>query len=168
MTVHLGYIKRTYRILSIISFPANYHLPLSIYLRKSYHEAGSKMQIPVLLLKTRSQPHDNYEDFFAATPSQADSAVSFQPVFIPVLEHKRDQDALSSLGALLKSGELKERYGGMIFTSQRAVEGWADTVSRIEKELNEEQTGEGSAPDDRLKVGGMVRLASSFNPLWCL
>lgn len=128
------------------------------------------MKDPVLLLKTRSQPHDTYEEYFSTTSSQAHPSISFQPVFVPVLEHEWDEKTLGSLGELLKNGELKEKYGGMIFTSQRAVEGWADTVSRVEKEMYEERVdgrksdndAGASALDDRSKVGGMVCLASSF------
>lgn len=91
--------------------------------------------IPVLLLKTRSQPADTYEENFSQVPSEPEISVAayrFTPHFVPVLEHTQNGQALSELTALLQSGELKRKYGGMIFTSQRAVEAWMDVVHRAE------------------------------------
>ncbi|KAK5942375.1 hypothetical protein PMZ80_004938 [Knufia obscura] len=95
--------------------------------------------IPVLLLKTRSQPDDTYEEHFSNTTAtspdrEASSTYTFSPHFIPVLEHTQNAPALSHLGDLLRTGELKRNYGGMIFTSQRAVEAWADTVHAVEND----------------------------------
>lgn len=99
-----------------------------------------KRPIPILLLKTRSYPHDTYEEHFqiiSATNTNAGaggSSFSFAPQFIPVLEHTRNEASLSELGLLLRSRRLKQRYGGMIFTSQRAVEAWADLVNDVSDE----------------------------------
>lgn len=101
--------------------------------------SNSQTTIPVLLLKTQSQPHDAYEEYFTSRPMTAgtgslSSSPVFLPEFVPVLEHRPNTVNLDSLEASLKSGQLKQQYGGMIFTSQRAVEAWADVVKRTEQE----------------------------------
>lgn len=111
--------------------------------------------IPVLLLKTQSQPHDSYHDYFSPSPSaqppgdneDASSLPSspsssnattvtttprFQPLFVPVLEHRPNTRNLDMLQDLLRSEQLGQKYGGMIFTSQRAVEAWTEVVKRVE------------------------------------
>ncbi|KAK5099486.1 hypothetical protein LTR70_002387 [Exophiala xenobiotica] len=93
--------------------------------------------IPILLLKTRSQPDDTYEEHFSGPkPAGVDASIihSFSPAFVPVLEHTPNARALSHLGNLLRTGELKRRYGGMIYTSQRAVEAWAEVVHAVEND----------------------------------
>ncbi|KAJ5659872.1 hypothetical protein N7507_006323 [Penicillium longicatenatum] len=98
---------------------------------------------PILLLKTRSSPHDGYDDFL--------SAQGYIPSFIPVLEHRFNTKNLSNVRELFASGafdlnhtntnadsnsnadtqdapEAFKKYGGMIFTSQRAVEGFAKMI----------------------------------------
>lgn len=98
------------------------------------NEAKSK-KIPILLLKTKSWPTDGYEDYFATAGNGR-----FKPVFVPVLEHRFKDDALTKLRALVKSGDLgfarKEqcKYGAIIFTSQRAVEVFASVVKDLRKE----------------------------------
>ncbi|KPM40198.1 hypothetical protein AK830_g6374 [Neonectria ditissima] len=87
---------------------------------------SSTSPIPVLLLKTKSSPGDSYEDLFSE--SQHDG-VSFAPIFVPVLLHKFEDAGMSRVGGLLRdrrigNGEHHE-YGGLIFTSQRAVEAFA-------------------------------------------
>lgn len=91
--------------------------------------------LPVLFLKTRSQPTDGYDEHFSNTqvPSGT-SAYSFDPSFVPVLEHTQNSKALSELSRLLRDGELKRKYGGMVFTSQRAVEAWIDVVQQVERD----------------------------------
>ena len=101
------------------------------------------LTIPVLLLKTRSHPHDAYEEYFGGRSAPTNIANSgqqltssipvFLPEFVPVLEHRRNVENLETLERLLGSGELGNRYGGMIFTSQRAVEAWAEVVKRVER-----------------------------------
>ncbi|KAI1608440.1 uroporphyrinogen-III synthase [Exophiala viscosa] len=112
---------------------------------KSTHIHGlrlcSKMSVPstvpILLLKTRSQPHDAYEEYFSTFES---CGRSFQPQFVPVLEHRANAENLAELDHLLKSGGLTEKYGGMIFTSQRAVEAWTDVVKRVEQQSTGDNT----------------------------
>lgn len=101
---------------------------------------------PILLLKTRSSPHDGYDDFF--------SAHDYHPTFIPVLEHRFHTENLARVRDLFASGAFVsskteettpseannnegKKYGGMIFTSQRAVEGFA---AMIEKDGRESTT----------------------------
>lgn len=86
-------------------------------------------QIPILLLKTRSTPHDGYEEYFRAPQAGR----SFDPIFVPVLEHKFLDENLEVVRGLLKNKEIRSdgesKYGGMIFTSQRAVEAFAKIVA---------------------------------------
>lgn len=58
--------------------------------------------------------------------------MEFKPIFVPVLEHTPNSENLARLEEMLRSGQLKEKYGGMIFTSQRAVEGCRGVVERVE------------------------------------
>ncbi|CAG7959428.1 unnamed protein product [Penicillium nalgiovense] len=78
---------------------------------------------PILLLKTKSSPHDGYEDFF--------SAHNYTPTFIPVLEHRFHKNNLTQVRDLFSTGafnNVPRKYGGLIFTSQRAVEGFAQMI----------------------------------------
>ncbi|KAJ5700690.1 hypothetical protein N7536_003703 [Penicillium majusculum] len=81
---------------------------------------------PILLLKTKSSPHDGYEDFF--------SAQNYTPTFIPVLEHRFLKNNLTQVrdqfrtGAFNTNASTPRKYGGLIFTSQRAVEGFAQMI----------------------------------------
>lgn len=88
--------------------------------------------IPILLLKTKSIPADSYEEYFA-TP-----ALPFIPSFVPVLEHQPSEENLRRIKSLLRDRRLNQGHGGMIFTSQRAVEGFAKVVGDLEQE---ERTG---------------------------
>ncbi|KAJ5905158.1 uncharacterized protein N7473_002074 [Penicillium subrubescens] len=96
---------------------------------------SSQPQIPILLLKTKSSPHDGYEDYFSTN--------GYNPTFIPVLEHRFHRDNLATVRDFFASGAFNadtttttstttshngnnedngsdKKYGGMIFTSQRA------------------------------------------------
>lgn len=88
----------------------------------------------MLLLKTRTVPDDGYDDYFTTQPADSGARVRFKPIFVPVLEHMPNTQNLVRLEDLLRAGEPKRRYGGMIFTSQRAVEGWRGVVERVEDE----------------------------------
>ncbi|KAJ5156300.1 hypothetical protein N7492_009103 [Penicillium capsulatum] len=79
---------------------------------------------PILLLKTKSSPHDGYEDFFSH---------SYNLTFIPVLEHRFHQTNLTHVRTLFTTGAFTPdhpgtQYGGMIFTSQRAVEAFTQKL----------------------------------------
>lgn len=94
---------------------------------------STPIPIPVLLLKTKSTPTDNYEAHFSR-------AGRFAPQFVPVLQHNFHAANLQKLrrllqsiedhdGACLRDGE--KSYGGLIFTSQRAVEAFARVVGEV-------------------------------------
>ncbi len=106
--------------------------------------AQSLPPIPVLLLKTKSSPTDAYEELFAASTTRTatshgdDQDTGFEPVFVPVLEHRFDNDGVARLRDLLAQRLIANnraadgadrRYGGLIFTSQRAVEAFAKIVA---------------------------------------
>ncbi|EAW06908.1 uroporphyrinogen-III synthase HEM4 [Aspergillus clavatus NRRL 1] len=96
---------------------------------------SSSPETPILLLKTKSSPHDGYEEFF--------SAQGFNPAFVPVLEHRFNQPNLHIVKQLFESGSLSagsdRKYGGLIFTSQRAVEGFARLIStEIDESITEQ------------------------------
>ncbi|CAK7234089.1 uroporphyrinogen-III synthase [Sporothrix bragantina] len=95
--------------------------------------ATSPSPIPVFLLKTKSSPTDAYEDLLAG-PTEAGSLA---PIFVPVLQHCFVDDGVAQVKDLLgrrqiTNGRLQSdsgaRYGGMIFTSQRAVEAFNKIV----------------------------------------
>lgn len=84
---------------------------------------------PVLLLKTKSIPTDAYEELFSAPRD----GLEFEPTFVPVLQHQFEQDGMESVRQLLLERKIHRRpdsaYGGIIFTSQRAVEAFAKLVA---------------------------------------
>lgn len=84
--------------------------------------------VPVLLLKTRSTPGDSYEDIF----SQPHAGVNFVPSFVPVMEHQFDGAGMGRVRSILQSQmvgrHLGAAYGGLVFTSQKAVEALAKIV----------------------------------------
>ena len=89
----------------------------------------SPFKIPILLLKTKSLPNDSYEEYFSK------SNLPFTPVFVPVLKHRSNAQNLGTVKGWLRDGQLREKYGGMIFTSQRAVEAFAGVVEELGKEV---------------------------------
>ena len=58
--------------------------------------------------------------------------MSFVPVFVPVLHHSFRDDGMQRVDALLRGRKIGSSpgcaYGGLVFTSQRAVEGFAKLV----------------------------------------
>jgi len=68
----------------------------------------------------------------ATTVTSTTLGFRFQPLFVPVLEHHPNTRNLDILQDLLRSEQLATKYGGMIFTSQRAVEAWSEVVKRVE------------------------------------
>jgi uroporphyrinogen-III synthase len=88
---------------------------------------SSSSRIPVLLLKTKSTPLDAYEQYFSADTHRW----GFEPAFVPVLEHRFEESGLAGVktlldGRLISGGD--GEYGGLIFTSQRAVEASAKII----------------------------------------
>lgn len=89
---------------------------------------GAESSTPIFLLKTKSTPNDGYEEQFSAVNNER----RFEPTFVPVLEHQFLDEGLGAVRDLLRNQEIgkrdENRYGGMIFTSQRAVEAFAGLV----------------------------------------
>lgn len=85
--------------------------------------------VPVLLLKTRSTPGDAYEELLSKPHHDG---YTFIPRFVPVLLHNFDDAGMSQVGQLLRERKIgtgaDARYGGLIFTSQRAVEAFTKLV----------------------------------------
>ncbi|KAK0713833.1 tetrapyrrole biosynthesis, uroporphyrinogen III synthase [Lasiosphaeria miniovina] len=83
---------------------------------------------PILFLKTRSTPGDAYEELFV---TEADG-FTFEPTFVPVLEHRFDDVGMARVRTLLQTKSIGTNpscdYGGLIFTSQRAVDVLAKLV----------------------------------------
>jgi uroporphyrinogen-III synthase len=90
-----------------------------------------KFKSALFLLKTQSTPRDTYQDFFETFQDSR-----FTPIFVPVLQHEVQTDALERLRVLietkafLKSSDC-QKYGGIIFTSQRAVEAFTSVVESL-------------------------------------
>lgn len=87
---------------------------------------------PILLLKTKSTPSDAYDEYFTK---------NYNPLFIPVLSHQFHAQNLAHICDLFNAGALKHdnperNYGGLIFTSQRAVEGFARMVEDVDGTLS--------------------------------
>lgn len=100
--------------------------------------ATAEDPVPVLLLKTKSTPGDGYEDIF----SRPQDALFFDPCFVPVLEHKFEEDGMARVASILQSKSISRRfgapYGGLIFTSQRAVEAFTRLVRDGEGEKTQD------------------------------
>lgn len=77
--------------------------------------------IPIFLLKTKSLPNDGYEEYFTEV---REGERGSEPIFVPVLEHRFDAGNLGVVRGLLDGRKfgVDGGYGGLIFTSQRAVE----------------------------------------------
>lgn len=89
---------------------------------------GAQRSTPILLLKTKSTPNDGYEEHFSAV----NDGIQFEPTFVPVLEHQFLDEGLNVVKDLLRNKQIGKhdgnKYGGMIFTSQRAVEAFTRLV----------------------------------------
>lgn len=91
--------------------------------------AQGEGKIPLLLLKTKSVPTDAYEEFFTSLDNGR-----YEPVFVPVLEHRFKQEALNLVRHHIVNRDFtghQPKYGAVIFTSQRAVEAFARIVEDI-------------------------------------
>ena len=112
---------------------------------------------PILLLKTKSTPTDAYADYFQhfqihspVSDQEDDIIINFAPVNVPVLENRFHEETISEIERLIAHGafdddapgrraeedeeydDLRERrYGGIIFTSQRAVEAFLQAVNHV-------------------------------------
>ena len=60
------------------------------------------------------------------------NGIQFEPVFVPVLEHQLLEEGLKVVRDALQNKQISKqsgaKYGGLIFTSQRAVEAFAKLV----------------------------------------
>lgn len=94
-------------------------------------DCATKKSSPILLLKTRSIPNDGYEEQFSSPKDD-----EFEPIFVPVLEHKYVESGLATIRELLQQRQIGneegKKYGGLIFTSQRAVEVFSKLVQEGE------------------------------------
>lgn len=91
-------------------------------------ERGNNGKLLVLLLKTKSTPRDGYEEYFSAVKGKW----SYEPAFVPVFEHRFQEEALGTVRGFLEKRAISKnagaKYGGLIFTSQRAVEAFTRVV----------------------------------------
>ncbi|KAI4120014.1 MAG: hypothetical protein LQ345_000273 [Seirophora villosa] len=94
------------------------------------------MTIPVILLKTASSGHtDPYTTHLTSNPLSLD--VTYHPIYVPVLEHSFFTEPIfTAFEAFRKETGIngatsKFPYGGLIFTSQRAVEAFAAAITDI-------------------------------------
>lgn len=93
-----------------------------------------KKSIDVVLLKTKSTPADNYEDYFRSLTTYN---YTYTPTFIPVLEHRFRESALHQVRTAITSRAFSTSksttapYGGLIFTSQRAVEAFTHVIEAL-------------------------------------
>ncbi|GAB7344419.1 hypothetical protein MBLNU457_2269t3 [Dothideomycetes sp. NU457] len=96
---------------------------------------GQTKQLPVYLLKTKSLPADGYEEYFSTIEFGL-----FKPTFVPVLEHQFRKTSIDWLYSTTKAGGFSlssnattsDRFGGIIFTSQRAVEAFTQIVQFLD------------------------------------
>ncbi|MCJ1287238.1 hypothetical protein MMC26_006586 [Xylographa opegraphella] len=93
----------------------------------------------LLLLKTRNTPTDAYATYFSTAPLPL---TRLQPIFIPVLQYTIHAASLAHLRALLSLPAHAFPYGGLICTSQRAVE----ALGQVLDELSPAAAGEDSPP----------------------
>lgn len=136
------------------------------------------MPPPILLLKTKSSPNDAYDDYFSAT--------KYAPIFVPVLEHRFHSSNLTNVRELFASGAFNpvtddadtqklrnesdggggpsKRYGGMIFTSQRAVEGFAKMIEEDGRTFTQHTTPH-HAKGREGKEAKLTRYSSPIYPL---
>ncbi|KAK2034379.1 uroporphyrinogen-III synthase HemD [Colletotrichum zoysiae] len=97
-------------------------------------------KVPVLLLKTRSLPGDTYEELF----SRKDDGWDFEPTFVPVLHHSFQEQGMATVRDILHrrcvNATANASYGGLVFTSQRAVEAFSSLVAeKKQKEGTDEK-----------------------------
>ncbi|OAR01305.1 hypothetical protein LLEC1_02712 [Akanthomyces lecanii] len=93
--------------------------------------AEGEPPVPVLLLKTQSTPGDSYHD--KLTAARLPNGRRLTPIFVPVMLHRFDDDGIDTLRNLLRDQKISNQpdaaFGGLIFTSQRAVEAFTHVVN---------------------------------------
>jgi phage tail sheath gpL-like len=125
--------------------------------------------VPVLLLKTASTPSDSYEELFNS--STGHDGRQFDPNFLPVMQHKFEDAGMSKLRDLLRRRRINPAgdFGGLIFTSQRAVEAFAQAVAeeRNNQSLSPFHLMRLSCPNRRSSANSipqMIRCGHTSNP----
>lgn len=105
--------------------------------------------IPIILLKNASNGHtDPYTTHFSSHSSSPN--VTYQPMYVPVLEHTlRIKPVLSALEVFSEvqrhdDATASFTYGGLIFTSQRAVEAFASALEHLSSAVDSGSTSEKS------------------------
>lgn len=103
-------------------------------------DQGAANKIPVLLLKTKSTPSDAYQEILSeGSHSCGNLRVQFDPSFVPVLLHRFEEAGVRRLRDLLRHRQIGSRtdctYGGLIFTSQRAVEAFTEVAKEAQGTL---------------------------------
>ena len=93
---------------------------------------------PIFLLKTKNTPDDSYQSYFQSP----DRILNFDPIFVPVLLHVFGEAAAKELQKLVRDFKFLEQglvesdytngYGGLIFTSQRAVQAFTSALEGID------------------------------------
>ncbi|KAF4589350.1 Uroporphyrinogen-III synthase [Ophiocordyceps camponoti-floridani] len=87
-------------------------------------DSSAPTNVPIILLKTPSSPRDPYQELLVSS--------GYAPQFVPVLCHRPSAEAAARLEALLRGRNIGTgpgcAFGGLILTSQRAVEALAAVV----------------------------------------
>lgn len=100
--------------------------------KMSTNDSEAVNGIPLFLLKTKSSPFDGYAERFSSSAGDA----RFAPTFVPVLEHQLIDEGMDVVRELLREKQIgrgqDKKYGGMIFTSQRAVEAFTKLVEEVQ------------------------------------
>ncbi|EPQ63642.1 Bgt-4392 [Blumeria graminis f. sp. tritici] len=84
--------------------------------------------MPVILLKDKCEDDDPYVKHFA----ESTGIPKLDPIFVPVLEHQFVETEVEKFRKILHEKEIgkqkSSKYGGLIFTSKRAVEAFMQLV----------------------------------------
>ena len=95
----------------------------------------------IFLLKTPSKSYTNNQPTLNDPYSTLLSESSYSTRFIPVLSHRIDPENAKQLASLLSNPVPLASYGGLIITSQRAVEALDHTLQEIDAKEKGEGTG---------------------------
>jgi uroporphyrinogen-III synthase len=93
---------------------------------------------PIFFLKALATPSDAFQELFSGLRNTADDPI-FDPIFIPILDHALQEQGVSSIVQLLLQASISAHedalYGGIIFTSQRAVKAFSTALGRVKGTL---------------------------------
>lgn len=103
-----------------------------------------------MLLKTQSSPSDGYEEHFRLRSA----LYRYKPYFVPVLEHRFRDDHIAQVQSSILLGHFalaskkvnERRYGGFIFTSQRAVDAFATIIHDVRAKIPIEKLFQADLP----------------------